>query len=68
MQVITTTDRWWKYRGYVIWFFDGYYDVQVHMDADPIGSFATADEARAFINNERATRQLMKVMGMEDEK
>ena len=61
-------DRWWNYRGYVIWFFDGYYDVQITTQDEPLDTFYTVEDARAFINERRMDRRLMVAMGMEDEK
>lgn len=44
------TDTFWHWRGYTIWSFDGYFDVHIKGDPQPIGElFATADEARDFI-------------------
>lgn len=47
----------WNYRGFIIWCFDGYYDVHDHPDGHPIAEgLSTADDARKFINNERQWR------------
>jgi hypothetical protein len=46
----------WNYRGFIIWCFDGYYDVHAHSDAHPIAEgLSTPDEARAVINEERSS-------------
>ena len=58
----TTTDRWWKYKGFIIWHFDGYFDVQEGVDDDPLDTFSTAEDARAFINQYRKQRQLEKLL------
>lgn len=47
---VTHDGQRWNYRGHIIWFFDGYYDVHDHPDAHPLAEgFSTQDEARAFI-------------------
>ena len=44
----------WTYKGFIIWFFDGYYDVHDDPDAHPLAEgLNTQEEARAFIDNER---------------
>lgn len=47
---------WYRYRGFRIWKFDGYYDVHPSgsKSHQPIAEgFATAKEAREFIDRER---------------
>lgn len=47
-----TTDAYWHWRGYTIWFFDGAYDVHKKGDPQPlIEGLPTAEEARDFIRN-----------------
>lgn len=55
-ETVMSSDTFWKYRGYIIWSFDGYFDVQTDMDSDPLGTFSTVEEARAFINEQRKLR------------
>ena len=44
----------WKYKGFIIWCFDGYYDVHEHPDAQPLAEgIATAHDARRFIDQQR---------------
>lgn len=44
----------WNYRGFIIWCFDGYYDIHKTVDGQPIAEgISTAAEARMIINQER---------------
>jgi hypothetical protein len=44
----------WNYRGFIIWCFDGYYDVHEEVDAHPLAEgLSTPEEARAVINDAR---------------
>lgn len=44
----------WKYKGFTIWCFDGYYDIHEHPDAHPLAEgIATAREARQLIDERR---------------
>jgi hypothetical protein len=44
----------WNYRGFIIWCFDGAYDIHETVDGHPIAEgIPTAQEARAIINEER---------------
>jgi hypothetical protein len=44
----------YSYKGYIIWKFDGYYDVHETVDGHPVAEgLSTATEAKAFINDAR---------------
>lgn len=63
---MTTTDTFWHWRGFTIWFFDGAYDVHRKGDPQPlIEGLPTVEEARAFIRSERIDDAFFKMLRMQ---